>query len=127
MVHRLPDTSWQIEHDDDLWQVFRAMGNGFKALLMHASDGKHIELVGKDENGNAEFYVKLEIMEELQSCGFVKVMRDNLPNGTDESYELSDEGMRIYETLKRMSPEESKGEFLSQFRKYRRESNTKTQ
>lgn len=127
MVHRLPDTSWQIQHDDDLWQVFRAMGNGFEARLKQASDGKHIWLGGKGESGDAEFYVEPEIIGELQSCGFVKVVRDNLPNDADENYELSEKGIRIYETLKGMSPKESKDEFLSQFRKYRRQSNPETQ
>lgn len=115
MVQRDPDIPWQVQHDNDLWEVFRKLGDGFKAVLKQASDGKHIWVTGKGETGNAEFYVKPEIVKELQSCGFVR-----------ESYELSKEGARIHGTLKSMSLENGKDEFLAQFRKYRREASCET-
>ncbi|HVS81699.1 MAG TPA: hypothetical protein VHE60_08180 [Pyrinomonadaceae bacterium] len=107
-MQRLPDIRWQDERDDDLWQVFRALGNGFKAVMMQASDGQHVSVTGTGESGNAEFYVEPEIIKELQSFGLV-----------NENYELSEKGVRLHETLRSLSGEDAKQQFLAELGAYR--------
>lgn len=118
-----PDPPAHVSHNDNLWQTFNSMGNGFKAQLIRASDGMHVWVNRVSENDYRDFYVAPEIIQELQAHGLVKAKHSTLPEPmAEEDYELTEEGRHLHTKLKNKPSEQRKEDFLSWIRERKRTS-----
>lgn len=99
---------------DEMWQVFEAIGQGFEAKLIRSVTGPHIRCSGVGENGSSTFREPQRAMKSLIASGLAKV--SDRATETEEIYELTEAGKRLYERYKHLPDAERESATAKHFK-----------
>jgi hypothetical protein len=97
-----------------MWQIFEAMGQGFEARLIGSVTGPYIRCSGVGANGPSTFPEPQRAMKCLIASGLARV--SDRTTGTEEFYELSEAGRRLYERYKHLSDAERESATTKHFK-----------
>lgn len=83
---------------DEMWQIFEAIGQGFEARLISSVTGPYIRCSGVGAHGPSTFPEPQRAMKCLIASGLARV--NDRTTGTEEFYELTEAGRRLYKRYK---------------------------
>jgi hypothetical protein len=99
---------------DEMWQVFKAMGQGFEARLISSVTGPYIRCSGVGANGSSTFSEPQRAMKCLIAGGLARV--SDRTTGAEDLYELTEAGRRLYEGYKHLPDAERESATTKRFK-----------